>query len=125
MDLLTPESQESAHYWVSVLLAHGFVGLFLTAALGAALDWIGGDWIDGTGWLALVFVVVCYATWWEMGLQQLGAGWLDAAIDTVAVACGGLAGVSAWARQRVALVVAFVVMASVAAAGVWNRRGPR
>lgn len=91
MDLLTPEAQDSAHYWVSVLLAHGFLGLVLTALVGALLDWVAGDWIEGTGWLALTIVTAVYAVGWEIGAQRLGAGWTDAAVDSVAVACGALA----------------------------------
>ena len=122
MDLLTPEAQDSAHYWASVLLAHAFIGLFLTAALGAVLDWLAGDWIDGPGWLAWAVVAAVYALGWEVAVQRLGAGWQDAAVDAVAVACGGLAGISAWSRQRVALAASFAVLAGVAAAGVWQRR---
>jgi len=122
MDLLTPEAQESAHYWASVLLAHAFIGLFLVAVVAVLIDALAGDWIDGAGRLALVIVVCVYGLLWEGLAQGYGAGMADAAVDTLAVACGGLAGLSAWARRVAGLSVAFVVLAGVAAAGVWGRR---
>lgn len=135
MDLLTPEAQDGAHYWASVLLAHAFIGLFLTAVLAAILDALDAfataidrateGWTDGTGWLACGIVIACYGLGWEVAVQRVGAGWTDAAVDTVAVACGALAGVAAWARRGVALAASLVVLAGVAAAGVWNRTGKR
>lgn len=122
LDLLTPEAQAGAYEWASVLLAHFAIGLALVAVVSAVLDAMVDDWLRPMGSVALVLVVVVYAVAWEGLVQRYGAGLLDAGVDTLAVAMGGLAGLSAWLRRGALVAASLVVTAGVAVAGVWRRR---
>ena len=120
MDLLTPEAQTSAHYWASVLLAHAMIGAVLASA-GAAL--VARLWPSMLAWPSSVQVLVAgYAGLWEGAVQRLGAGWLDAAVDTLAVATGALVAWGLWANRRRLVRSAAAVLAVVLAVGVWRRR---
>ena len=113
MELNTPEAQVGAYEWAAVLLAHGFIGLALVAALA---------WATGRMWAAFWAVSVGYLGLWEGAVQDFGAGMADALVDTFAVAAGGLAGISAWARRGAGVVVSLALMAWVLASGVRSRK---
>ena len=122
-DLLTPTDHAGAYEWASVLLAHFAIGLALVAVLSAVLlvlRWLVGK--IGAGKAALLIVVVVYAVIWEGLAQAYGAGLPDALVDTLAVAMGGLAGLSAWMRRGALVALSLAVTAGVAVAGVWRRR---
>jgi hypothetical protein len=121
-ELLTATDHAGWYEWASVYLAHAFIGLFLVALVAAVLDWWAGDWIDGIGVVALVMVTALYGLVWETGVQGLAAGVPDAALDTAAVALGGLAGASAWARNGMTLAGALVASAGLLVAGIARRR---
>ena len=123
LDLLTPTDHAGAYEWASVLLAHFAIGLALVAVLSAVLlvlRWLVGK--IGAGKAALLIVVVVYAVIWEGLAQGYGAGLSDALVDTLAVAMGGLAGLSAWMRRGALVALSLAVTAGVAVAGVWRRR---
>ena len=123
LDLLTPTDHAGAYEWASVLLAHFAIGLALVAVLSAVLlvlRWLVGK--IGAGKAALLIVVVVYAVIWEGLAQAYGAGLPDALVDTLAVAMGGLAGLSAWMRRGALVALSLAVTAGVAVAGVWRRR---
>ena len=101
MGLLTHTDHAGAYEWASVFLAHMAIGLGLVALLSAVLDWIAGDWIDGTGEVAALIVSVVYLVAWEGFVQGYGAGLMDAAVDTLAVASGGLLGLFLWRRAGI------------------------
>ena len=101
MDLLTPTDHAGAYEWASVFLAHMAIGLGLVALLSAVLDWIAGDWLDGVGEVSALIVSVAYLVAWEGFVQGYGAGLMDAAVDTLAVASGGLLGLFLWRRAGV------------------------
>jgi hypothetical protein len=101
MDLLTPTDHAGAYEWASVFLAHMAIGLALVALVSAVLDWIAGDWMDGVGEVAALIVSVVYLVAWEGFVQRYGAGLMDAAVDTFAVASGGLLGLFLWRRAGV------------------------
>lgn len=113
LDLTTPTAHGSAYEWASVLLAHGFIGLALVAVLA---------WATGRMWSAFWAVSVGYLGLWEGAVQCFGAGLADALIDTFAVAAGGLAGISAWARRGAGVAVSLALMAWVLASGVRSRK---
>lgn len=121
MNLATPTDHAGAYEWLVVLMAHGGVGLLLTAFLAWALDWMAGDWVDGGG-LAWVASVILYGLGWEGAVQRFGAGLGDAAVDTFAVAAGGLIGWLAWDRRGFLLGAVFAIFAVVAAIGVRGRK---
>ena len=122
LDLLTPTDHAGAYEWASVLLAHFAIGLALVAVLSAVLDAIAGEWIGGTGLVSLLIVAAVYLIAWEGLAQAYGAGLPDALVDTLAVAMGGLAGLSAWMRRGALVALSLAVTAGVAVAGVWRRR---
>lgn len=101
MDILTPTDHAGAYEWASVFLAHMALGLGLVALVSAALDWAAGDWMDGVGEVAAVIVAVVYLVAWEGFVQRYGAGLMDAATDTLAVASGGLLGLLLWRRAGI------------------------
>lgn len=122
LDLLTPEAHRDAYEWAAVFLAHAFLGLVLVAIMAAILDRIAGEWITGTGSLALVIVALGFLTIWEGLAQGYGAGLADALVDAAAVTLGGLAGLSAWLRRGALLAGSILAAAVVTAAGVFARR---
>ena len=124
MDLLTPTDHAGAYEWASVYLAHFGIGLVLTAAVAALLDWADRQTrLDlDVGTLAPWLVTVVYLIGWEMGLQRLGAGWPDALVDTLAVGLGGFVGLSLWRRAGVKLAVALAIGAAVLWRGVRARK---
>jgi hypothetical protein len=117
--LLAPEAQPDAYVWLVVLLAHAFLGLTLTALVAPAL----------ARWTAMLplpsavqIVSLVYAVGWEGLVQQLGAGLLDAAVDTLAVVCGALIAWGAWSHLGRKIAAALLVLLAVGGAGVWRRR---
>ena len=98
LDLLTPTDHATAYEWAAVLLAHAALGLALVAAVAAVLEALAGEWIDDLGGVSWAIVVLAYAVAWEGIIQRLGAGWIDAGADSLAVACGGAFGVFLWQR---------------------------
>ena len=123
LDLLTPDAHADPYVFVAALLGHAQVGFALVAIVAAALlilRWLVN--VLGAGRSALLIVVVVYAVAWEGLVQRYGAGLLDAGVDTLAVAMGGLAGLSAWLRRGALVAVSLAVTAGVAVAGVWRRR---
>lgn len=122
LDLLTPEAHAGAYEWAAVLLAHFTVGLVLVAAVAALLNWLSGDDLGPMHGPALVIVVLVYFFFWEGLGQRYAAGLPDAAIDTFAVAMGGLVGISAWLRKGGAVLAAIIATAIVAVAGIWRRK---
>jgi hypothetical protein len=122
LDLLTPTDHAGAYEWAAVFLAHAALGLALVAAMAAALEAYAGEWIDDLGWLAWSLVLLAYGGIWEGWAQMLGAGLMDAAVDTFAVAVGGALGVLAWQRRAVAMAAVMGLAAAVVAIGVRARR---
>jgi hypothetical protein len=119
IDLLTPEAQPDAYVWLVVLLAHAFLGLTLTALVAPAL----------ARWTAMLplpsavqIVTMVYAVLWEGVIQRLGAGLLDAAVDTLAVVCGALIAWGAWSHLGRKIAAALLVLLAVGWAGVRRRR---
>lgn len=120
-DLLTPDAQGDAHYWASVLLAHALIGAVLVAVLAWALArWVASllPWPS-----ALQIVSGGYVVGWEGAAQRLGAGWLDAAVDSAAVTLGGLLAWGLWAHRLRLIRGGAGVLAVILAVGVWRRRG--
>jgi hypothetical protein len=122
MDLLTPTDHATAYEWAAVFLAHAALGLALVSAMAATLEAYAGEWIDDLGWLAWSLVMLAYGGVWEGWAQMLGAGLMDAAVDTFAVAVGGALGVLAWHRRAVAMTAVIGLAAIVVAMGVRARR---
>jgi hypothetical protein len=65
---------------------------------------------------------LAYLGGWEAGVQRLGAGLLDAAVDTLAVMAGALVAWGLWAHRRGLVRGAAGALAVVLAVGVWRRR---
>ena len=122
LDLLTPTDHAGAYEWASVFLAHMALGLGLVALVSAVLDWVAGDWMDGVGEVAAVIVAVVYLIAWEGFVQRYGAGLMDAAADTLAVASGGLLGLFLWRRAGVKAALALGLGAAVLWRGVRARK---
>ena len=118
MGLTIPTDHADPYLWLVVLLAHAAVGLALVAVLAALLDALG----RASGLGAWLVVTLGYALAWEGAVQRLGAGLADAAIDSAAVALGGLIGLLAWRRHGTGLTVALVLLAGIAARGVGRRK---
>jgi hypothetical protein len=116
--LASPEAQADPYIWAAAFTGHMAVGLGLTAAVAWPLSGFARDWVDGIGWLALLLVVVAYAVIWEALLQRLGAGVMDAAIDTAAVFLGGLIAVAAWERRGPVIGAALIAALAFLARGV-------
>lgn len=115
LDLLTPTDHAGAYEWASVFLAHFAIGLALTALVAAVLDAIDGFELS-VGDTAPVLVVAGYFVAWEGMVQRYGAGLADAAVDTLAVGLGGLAGLFLWRRAGVRLAAVL----AVAIAALWR-----
>ena len=123
LGLTVPDAHADPYTFFAVLLAHGSVGFWATAIVAVVLlvlAWLVR--VLGAGKTALLIVVTVYAVGWEGLVQRYGAGLTDAAVDTIAVAMGGLAGLSAWLRRGALVALSLVVTAGVAVAGVWRRR---
>lgn len=126
MDLLTPEAHAGAYEWASVLLAHFAIGGYVTACLAYVCHWMvppsrrpHGQFALGT---LLTALAVLYGAGWEGLVQGYGAGLMDAAVDTVAVVCGGVAAWAAWHRRARLISLALGIMVAVAALGIHRRR---
>lgn len=122
MDLLTPEAQENLHYWVSVLLAHSFIGFMLSGI--------------GSGFSVALFdraypkrvaltVSLGYFVLWEFVLQRLGAGIGDAFVDGFAVFAGSVAWVYAATRNYLALGIVGALILGIIAARKENDKNKR
>lgn len=115
MDLLTPEAHAGAYEWAAVLLAHFAVGFALAGFLALILG----------GRLGLPVLIAAlaaiYGAGWEGVVQGYGAGLMDAAVDTVAVTCGGVAAWAAWHRRARLIAAALVIVTAVAAIGIRKR----
>ena len=122
MDLLTPTDHAGAYEWASVFLAHSALGLALVAAVAAVLEALAGEWIDDLGGLSWVLVLLAYGGVWEGWAQALGAGLMDAAVDTFAVGVGGALGVLAWQRRAKLMAAVIGAAALVLAIGARARR---
>lgn len=125
MDLLTPEAHAGAYEWATVLLAHFALGGYATACLAFVFHWMvppsrrpHGQFALGT---LLTALAALYGAGWEGLAQGYGAGLADAAVDTVAVVCGGVAAWAAWHRRARLIGVALSIMAAVAAIGIRKR----
>ena len=125
MDLLTPEAHAGAYEWASVLLAHFALGGYATACLAYVFHWIippshrpNGQFALGT---LLVVLATLYGVGWEGLVQGYGAGLIDAAVDTIAVICGGVAAWAAWHRRARLISAALVIVTAVAALGIRKR----
>lgn len=114
----SPEAQADPYIWAAAFTGHMAVGLGLTAAVAWPLSGFARDWVDGVGALALLLVVLAYALVWEGLIQRFGAGLADAAIDTMAVALGGLIGVAAWERRGPVIGAALIAALAMLARGV-------
>lgn len=121
MDLSTPVDHADPYTWAAVALAHLALGLVLVAVVAAILSRLAAGQ-GSTGRAALALVSAGYLLTWEIGVQQVGAGWADALTDTAMVAAGGALGVLAWRRdgRRIAAVIA--VAALVLLRGIRSRR---
>lgn len=117
----TPEAQQDAHYWASVLLAHALVGLTLCGALAALVE-RADDWIDNPRWMGWWLGTGGYFALWEVAVQHLGAGMGDALVDTAGVSLGGAAGLLAWSNRGRAVAAVLGLLSILAAVGVWRRR---
>jgi hypothetical protein len=123
LDLMTPDAfAGDAYGWITNQLSHAFIGLIITALVAGLLDLIASDWIEDRGMMAWVLVLTGYAFGWEMAVQHLGGGALDAIADTFFVAMGGLIGLAAWWRKPALLAAGFILTAGAAVAGVWRRK---
>ena len=120
--LTQPDAMMNDWYlWAAVLLAHGFIGLILTAAVAwifKPAEELAGDMRR----LAWVVVSAIYFLGWEGCVQTWGAGFLDAAVDTAAVSLGGLIGISAWARKGASVALSGDAMAGMLVVGIWRRK---
>jgi ABC-type uncharacterized transport system permease subunit len=121
MNLTDPTAHADAYVWAAVLLAHASIGLALTALVAAVIKALADDMIDGEGPLAWALVVIAYAVIWEGAVQALGAGVMDALVDTAAVALGGLLGLTAWLRKGGAMAVALAALGVMMFLGVRRR----
>ena len=105
--IFPPTSEADPAYWSAVFAGHAFIGVVLTAiaAVVVARRFNGVPVIIGA-WVA----VLGYAVLWEGLYQRLGAGLGDAAVDTLAVACGAAVAVCAerrwWRGAALAMAVA-------------------
>ena len=117
----TPEAQADAYTWAAAFLGHVVIGLVLTGAVAAGVE-RAADWIDGHRVLAWLVVTVGYAVIWEGAVQHLGAGFVDALVDTVAVGIGGVIGIAAWARRGKVVAAAVMIGAGIVALGVRRRK---
>jgi hypothetical protein len=113
----TPDAQADPYVWAAALLGHFVIGLVLVAALSAIIN-RASDWIDEPGAVAWVAVVGVYFIGWEAGLQHFGAGFVDALVDTFAVAVGGAVGLFAWARNGLGVTGSILALLAVLWRGV-------
>lgn len=125
MDLLIPTAHAGAYEWAAVLLAHFAVGGYVTACLAFVFHWMfpvpyrpHGQFALGT---LLVALTTLYGAGWEGLVQGYGAGLADAAVDTIAVVCGGVAAWAAWHRRLRLIAAALVIVSAVAALGIRKR----
>ena len=125
MDLLTPEAHAGTYEWAAVLLAHFALGGYATACLAYVSRWmipsshrLHGQFALGT---LLATLATLYGVVWEGLVQGYGAGLMDAAVDTIAVICGGVAAWAAWHQRARLIGVALSIMAAVAAIGIRKR----
>ena len=116
--LFPPMSEADPAYWAAVFAGHCFVGLVLTALAAVTVGrWFGSPVIAGAE-----TAVLGYAVLWEGLWQGLGAGVGDAAVDTLAVACGAAVAVCAERRWWPGVAVAMVVSLGSLWAGIARRR---
>lgn len=125
MDLLTPEAHAGAYEWAAVLLAHFALGGYATACLAFVFQWAfpapyrpHGQFALGT---LLAVLAALYGAGWEGLVQGYGAGLADAAVDTVAVTCGGVAAWAAWHRRARLIGAALGIVTAIAALGIRKR----
>lgn len=117
MDLLTPEAHAGAYEWAAVLLAHFALGFGLAAVLALIFG-------RRLGLATLIVALVAfYGGGWEGLVQGYGAGLADAAVDTAAVVCGGVAAWAAWHRRARLIAAALVIVTAIAALGIRKRTG--
>ena len=122
LNLTAPTDHADPYVWLVVLLAHAALGLALTGAVAALLDRIGRGWIEFTALDAWILTSAAYGLLWEVFVQRIGAGWADAAVDTLAVSLGGAVGALAWRRRGPALAGAMLALAAIGWRGVRARK---
>jgi len=120
LDLITPTDHQDAYAWLTALLGHACVGVVLMAVLAALIDWLSPS--RGTVGEALLATVVGYFLLWEVGVQRLGAGMLDAEVDTFGVMAGAVIGMALWRHSRALGAAMLACLAVVAAWGVRRRK---
>lgn len=85
LDLTTPTDHADAYPWASVLLAHGFIGLWMWVTVSFVVPPL----------LGAVAVPAAYLLAWEGAVQRCAAGILDALVDTAGVVIGPVFGILA------------------------------
>lgn len=106
--LFPPTSEDDPAYWAAVAAGHVFVGAVAAALVVGLFGW--------PAWAAPVVYLIA----WEIVRQRVGAGWLDALVDTAFVALGAAMIWCAWHQQAVPMFGAMV--AALAGIGVGIRR---
>lgn len=112
MNLTEPEDHADAYTWAAVLTAHAAIGMVLTVELHGFMPL----------WWAATVAWVGYLLAWEVAVQRLGAGVLDALVDVAGVTAGVAYAIGTfftWPGYRWAALVLFAV---ALAGGVWRRR---
>lgn len=121
LDVLTPTDHTDAYTWAAVLLSHSLLGAIAWGAFGwimSRTDDILMSWQES----AFYAVTITYFFAWEIGVQQVGASWSDAFIDTIAWSCGALMAWGLWANRARLVGAAVAVLALFGVVGVWRRR---
>jgi hypothetical protein len=122
MELLTPEDQSNLHYWVSVLLAHAFIGFMVAGGTsGISKVFLGKPYIV----VVSLTVSLGYLILWEVMLQGLGAGVRDAFIDSFAFFAGASAWVFAATRNYLALGLVAALIGGIIAARMEDDKDKR
>ena len=117
----SPDAQADPHYWAATFLGHFVIGLVICGAVAALIE-RAADWIDGHGRLAWIVTVAGYALLWEGAAQHLGAGVMDALVDSAAVALGAACGLLAWARMGKAVAAVVALATAIMVLGVGRRK---
>lgn len=106
--IFSPENHTDPAQWAAVFAGHVAVGV----ALAALAVWIG---------LPVWAAPLAYLLFWELLIQRLGAGLVDALVDAGAVAIGSGTIWAAWINDAPALA-GFILAGMVGVAiGIWRR----
>lgn len=109
---MKPEAQTDPHHWAATLAGHGLIGIVLTNELLPHLPL----------WAAVSAVWVLYLIFWEVVVQRLGAGLLDALVDAAATAGGVVYAAAVYIDNPVSKYAAIAFFAFALAGGIWKRR---